>query len=92
VVPYLLSDIKPGQPIGSFKVLEVYPEGRGGMSRVVRAVPREGPGEEVALKISRTGSNKDYFFAAIQNEVEIIQQLDHSGIVRLVPVSKGKSV
>lgn len=92
MVPYLLSDIKPGQPIGSFKVLEVYPEGRGGMSRVVRAVPREGPGEEVALKISRTGSNKDYFFAAIQNEVEIIQQLDHSGIVRLVPVSKGKSV
>jgi serine/threonine protein kinase len=87
-----LSEIKPGQPIGSFKVLEVYPEGRGGMSRVVRAAPKEGPGKDMALKISRTGANKDYFFAAIQREVEIIQQLDHPGVVHLVPVSRGKSV
>lgn len=91
MVPYSLSDIRAGYPIGSFKVLEVCPEGRGGMSRVVRAVSLENPGEQVALKISRTGSNQESFFAALQKEVEILQQLDHSGVVRLVPVSKGKN-
>jgi serine/threonine protein kinase len=74
-----------------FEVLEVYPEGRGGMARVVRAVRRAPPGEEVALKISRTGTNRSYFFAAIQKEVEILQKLHHRGVVRIVRVSDGKN-
>jgi len=61
------------------------------MSRVVRAVHRDDSKGEVALKISRTGSNQEYFFAAIQKEVEVLQTLDHPGVVRLIPVSKGKN-
>jgi serine/threonine protein kinase len=61
------------------------------MSRVVRAIQRENPRIEAALKISRTGSNQEYFYAAIQKEVEVLQQLEHSGVVRLLPVSKGKN-
>jgi serine/threonine protein kinase len=91
VIPYPFSELRPGKPIGLFKIVEVYPEGRGGMSRVVRAKPRERSEKEVALKISRTGSNQEYFFAAIQKEVEVLQVLDHPGVVRLVPVSRGKN-
>jgi serine/threonine-protein kinase len=89
--PYAFSEMKPGLLVGSFKIVEVYPEGRGGMSRVVRAKSKEGGGREVALKISRTGSNQEYYYAAIQKEVEVLQKLDHPGIVHLVPVSKGKN-
>jgi serine/threonine-protein kinase len=91
MMPYPLSELKPGLPIGRFKVVEVYPEGRGGMSRVVRAIPRDGSRGEAALKISRTGSNREYFFAAIQKEVEVLQILDHPGVVGLIPVSHGKN-
>jgi serine/threonine protein kinase len=61
------------------------------MARVVRARPLQGEDSEVALKVSRTGGNQDYFFAAIQKEVEILQKLDHRGVVRLRPVSDGKN-
>jgi hypothetical protein len=89
--PYGLADIKPGCLIGGLKVVEVYPEGRGGMARVVRAVHRSGPEREVALKISRIGPNQNYFFSAIQKEVEVLQRLDHSGVVRLAEISDGKN-
>lgn len=91
MIPYPLSDLKKGSPIGSFRVAELYPEGRGGMSRVVRAVERDNARREAALKISRTGSNQEYFYAAIQKEVEVLQLLGHSGVVRLEEVSKGKN-
>ena len=64
VIPYPFSELKPGKFVGSFKVVEVYPEGRGGMSRVVRAKSKELTEIEVALKISRTGQNQEYYFAA----------------------------
>ena len=89
--PYQLSAIKSGSLLGGFRILEVYPEGRGGMARVVRARPLKGEDQQSALKISRTGGNQDYFFAAIQKEVEILQKLDHRGVVRLRPVSEGKN-
>jgi serine/threonine protein kinase len=88
---YTLSDIKTGRPIGDFKIIEVYPEGRGGMSRVVRAKPTADSDLQAALKISRTGGNQDYFFAAIQKEVEILQKLDHRGVVQLRRISNGKN-
>ena len=90
---YPLTELKSGLTIGSFVVLEVYPEGRGGMARVVRAQPkaRQGGGTEMALKISRVGPNQNYFFSALQREVEILQRLDHAGVVRLAPVSQGKN-
>ena len=88
---YALSDIKNGRPIGDFKIVEVYPEGRGGMWRVVRARPIGVSDFQAALKISRTGGNQDYFFAAIQKEVEILQKLDHRGVVQLRQISSGKN-
>lgn len=87
---YALADLKPGLTVGSFVVLEVYPEGRGGMARVVRAARKGKGGDQAALKISRTGQNQSYFSAAIQKEVEVLQKLDHPGVVRLVAVSRGK--
>jgi serine/threonine protein kinase len=91
VPPYPLSDLKPGLPVGDFDVVEVYPEGRGGMARVVRAIRRGREGDEIALKISRTGANQIYFFAAIQKEVEVLQKLNHRGVVHIEPVSRGKN-
>jgi serine/threonine protein kinase len=91
MIPYPLSDIRPGLPVGTFEVTELCEEDRGGMSKVVKAAPKNGRQEEVALKISRTGSDQEYFFAAIQKEVEILQKLKHPGVVRLVPVSQGKN-
>jgi len=88
---YPLSELKPGLHVGAFKVVELYPEGRGGMSRVVRAAEREVPSRQVALKISRTGSNQEYYYAALQKEVEVLMTLDHPGVVRLAPVSRGKN-
>lgn len=88
---YELKDLKPGSPIGGFKAVEVYPEGRGGMSLVVRAKRVERSDGHSALKISRTGGNQDYYFAAIQKEVEILSKLDHRGVVNLRPISKGKN-
>jgi serine/threonine-protein kinase len=89
---YRLADIKPGHPIGAFKVAEVYPEGRGGMARVVRAVSKTDKDQVLALKISRVGGpNQQFFFAAIQKEVEILQKLDHPGVVKLAKISHGKN-
>ncbi len=88
---YTLADIKSGRAIGDFKIVEVYPEGRGGMSRVVRAKPTADSDLQAALKISRTGGNQEYFFAAIQKEVEILQKLDHRGVVQLRRISNGKN-
>jgi serine/threonine-protein kinase len=90
VAPVELLAIKPGLRISRLSVVEVYPEGRGGMSRVVRARRAEGHSEDVALKISRVGSHQSYFFSAIHKEVEVLQQLSHPGVVRLAAVSDGK--
>jgi serine/threonine protein kinase len=91
VNPYLLYDIKPGSPVGAFEVIELCEGDRGGMSQVVKAVPREGWQEDVALKISRIGPKQEFFFTAIHKEVELLQKLKHPGVVRIIPVSEGKN-
>jgi serine/threonine protein kinase len=88
---YPLYDIKPGAPVGAFEVIELCEDDRGGMSQVVKAVPRKGWQEDVALKISRTGPKQEFFFTAIHKEVELLQKLKHPGVVRIVPVSQGKN-
>lgn len=90
-MPYPLSELSLGCSIGEFKVVELYPEGRGGMARVVKVKPANGKASPVALKISRVGSKSTYFYAAIQKEVEILKKLKHKGVVRLAQVSKGKN-
>lgn len=88
--PYALYDIKPGAPIGAFQVIELCEGDRGGMSQVVKAVPRKGWQEDVALKISRIGHKQEFFFTAIHKEVELLKKLKHPGVVRIIPVSEGK--
>ena len=45
------NEIKSGQILGSFVIREVFPEGRGGMARVVRAMPQsKTEGQDVALE------------------------------------------
>ena len=90
-MPYQLYDIKPGAYVGAFEVIELCEDDRGGMSQVVKAVPRKGWQEDVALKISRTGPKQEFFFTAIHKEVELLQKLKHPGVVRIVPVSHGKN-
>jgi len=88
---YSMSELKRGRKVGGHPVLDVYPEGRGGMARVVRAMLSGNSGQDIALKISRMGPNQDYFFAAIQKEVEILQKLGSPGVVALRTVSDGKN-
>ena len=90
-MPYQLYDIKPGAYVGAFEVIELCEDDRGGMSQVVKAVPRKGWQEDVALKISRTGPKQEFFFTAIHKEVELLQKLKHPGVVRIVHVSHGKN-
>lgn len=71
--------IKKGQRIAQFTVKELLPEGSGGMATVVRAA--DSRGKDVALKISRNAS--DQFLI---EESEILQKLDHPGVVKIVPI------
>jgi len=88
---YALSDIESGRTIGDFNIIEVYPEGRSGMSRVVRARPIDDSDLQAALKISRIGGNQNYLFAAIHQEVEILHELDHRGVVKLRRISSSNN-
>jgi len=56
----------------------------------VRARQADKRNAEVALKISRVGSHQTYYFSAIHKEVEVLQRLEHPGVVQLAPVSDGK--
>jgi serine/threonine protein kinase len=91
VNPYPFYDIKSGASVGAFQVIELCEGDRGGMSQVVKAVPRKGWQEDVALKISRIGPKQEFFFTAIHKEVELLQKLKHPGVVRIIPVSEGKN-
>ena len=91
MTPIPLSELKSGNIVGAFAVGELFEDGRGGMARVVKAVQRRGYRREVALKISRTGTMQEYFYAALQKEVEILQKLNHPGVVDLIPVSAAKN-
>ena len=71
--------IKKGQKIAQFTVKELLPEGSGGMATVVQATGSDG--KEVALKISHSAN--DQFLI---QESEILQKLDHSGVVKILPI------
>ena len=86
-IAYPLTAIRRGRKVGGHTILEVYPEGRGGMARVVRAACVSPGRVDLALKISRVGTHQRYFFAALEREVEILQALDHPGVVRLASIS-----
>ncbi len=61
------------------------------MATVVRASRRDGL--EVALKICRIASDP-FFATALKAETEILQKLDHPGVVKIIPIQSdiGKKV
>ncbi len=71
--------IKKGQKIAQFAVKELLPEGSGGMATVVRAIGSNG--KEVALKISHSAND-----SFLMHESQILQELDHPGIVKILPI------
>jgi eukaryotic-like serine/threonine-protein kinase len=75
--------IKKGQRISQFTVKDLLPEGSGGMATVVRAVNANG--DEVALKISHA-ANERYYGDALIAESEILQKLDHLGVIKILPI------
>ena len=87
---YSFSEIRGGRLIGDFRITEVYPEGRGSISRVVQAKPIANSDLAAALKISRAGENQEYYFAALHEEVKILQNLNHRGVVQLRRISSGE--
>ncbi|MCD4699043.1 MAG: serine/threonine protein kinase [Phycisphaerae bacterium] len=86
-----INEIQPGCRVGRYHVSEVFPDGRGGMARVVLARSTDSYGSPLALKISCVGVLKNYYFAAIQKEVEVLQLLHHRGVSVIKPVSNAKN-
>lgn len=78
--------LKPGERLGDYIIIDVLGPSAGGMSRVMKAQIPGNP-DTAALKVSRTGPEARYFFAAIHREVEILRQISHPGIVQLRRVS-----
>ena len=80
--------VNPGMILGEYRVEEILPEGRGGMAIVVRASLVRNRSKDVALKISRPGTDDDYFRQAMIGEVEILKRFrGYPGVVQILPVS-----
>ncbi len=77
-------DPLPG-PMGPYRILRLI--GHGGMGRVYLA-QREAPGfsQTVALKLMRRGLDTDELIARFRNERQILANLNHPNIARLLDV------
>jgi len=86
--------LKKGIKISRYIVQELLNEERGGMARVVRATPEgrtPNPTDDVALKISRTGTDP-FFETALRAETEILRKLQHRGVVKIIPMTRDRGV
>ena len=79
-----MADIKPGTRVGPYKILDALESGKGGMANVYRAVDDQNS-SDVALKISREDRRDPRFNNALRMEVDILKQIRHPGLVRLIP-------
>lgn len=74
-------DILPeGTRIGSFEI--IHPLGQGGMGVVYRAT-QDLPRRDVALKVMHRGLGDSLLARRFRQEIQILAQLDHPGIVKL---------
>ena len=90
-----------GDRVGPFTIEDTLPAGRGGMARVYVANRQEhGRVQRVALKVANIGAPRgrdadahaqhtEFYSEALNNEVELLKQLKHPGIVRLYPIPWG---
>jgi serine/threonine protein kinase len=91
--------LRDGMRIGSYIVERVVPGGVGGFSQVVIARHADGRPGAVALKVALTetrvpaGLNAEEYHdlsqRALTNEVAILRELRHPGLVRLYPIAAG---
>ena len=87
------TSLKKGQQISQFKIVEILPEGSGGMANVVKAQHNK-TGSFLALKICRSSDFGNFSVNALKAEVEILRRLSHPGIVKIIPIESeiGKTV
>ena len=76
-------ELEEGDKVGSFEIIAKLPEGDGGMATVYRA---RLPGRKgyVALKIAH---DRQYEYSALQTEANVLSELDHPNIVKIIPLS-----
>jgi len=87
--------MKVGDRIGGFKIEEILPAGRGGMSQVVRASRRNDPRSMVALKVARIGqgANDRIYGQAVKDETNILVRLRGvPGVVQVLPVDTTRNL
>lgn len=87
-----MNDLKKGARIGPYTIVEVLPEGRGGMARVYRARQEQVQDHkhyDIALKISRYDYNDPRYNNALKQEVDILKRLRHPNIVSVLPLPLG---
>lgn len=90
-----MNTITTGSLIGLYTVVEVLPEGQGGMARVykARAQTNDNTPYTVALKVMRTDATdrqeEHFFFEALNNEAEILRRLRHPNVIRIYPIPLG---
>lgn len=99
--------IRPNTRVGPYTVVRALPEGRGGMARIYEAIglAEDGTESRVALKVAKTAplarrgeqrSDQDeleqFYFEALNNEVEYLKRLRHPSIVRIYPIPWAKGM
>lgn len=77
------SGLSNGTRVGAYEIVEEI--ARGGMATVYRAVRADGEySQEVALKIVRTGTHGELIAARFRHERQILAELDHPNICKLL--------
>lgn len=82
-----MAKLEKGMQIGPYQVTDMMPT-KGGMATVVRGTHLEN-GQEVALKVSRMDASDPQFNNALKQEVDILKQMRHPGIVNLLKLPLG---
>lgn len=85
-------NLPDGTQLDGYVVHSMLPQGRGGFACVYYATSASDPSISVAVKMSRADSHTspedhECFADVLNQEVEILQQLNHPRIVKLFPIS-----
>ncbi len=76
------TDLEPEQRIGPYRIIRIL--GRGGMGAVALAEREDDFTKRVALKVVRPGPISDELVARFHNERQILAQLEHPNIARIL--------